>query len=744
MLKLAIDDRVLKDIIGDLYYPHSPYQFDRIPVEILGNVYEQFLGKVIRLTAGHQAKVEEKPEVKKAGGVFYTPAYIVDYIVKQTVGKWIEDHVGADPRVSPSAGKRVGPGKHTSLPLPAGFRVLDMACGSGSFMLGAYQCLLDYYLKWYTDHDPEKHSKAVRQIRGDWRLTIAEKKRILTEHLFGVDIDRQAVEVTKLSLLLKVLEGENDESLQLRLFEDDTIERALPNLDANIKCGNSLIGPDYFTDQLLPDPDDWKHVNPFDWQREFPAAMKAGGFDCIIGNPPYVRSINLKESDPVLWNLYRSRYRSALSREWDIYLIFVEKGLSLLNLDGKLGYILPNKFLNSQVGENLRAILAEGRNLERLVHFGAFQIFKGVTTYTCLLLLNSAAQIQAEVSRFSGDVSKSSERCPLPEEQPKVWQSSSIAMHTLTSTAWEFTASGGAVLAKIRQWPTMDSFAQVFQGTGTRADKVYLLEQREAKGSLIRVYSPETGQEYRLEPDFLKPALRGRSIKRYTIDDQHLLLLVPYEVVDGKSVLVAEKKLTAVALKTLEYLRDCKPRLDERENGRFKGAGWYAYGRPQNLDRFEVAAKIVLPDVASRGACFLDTSHRWLIDTAYAIVAKSGVQLDLRYLLSILNSPLLTYFLKETGTALRGGYFRMKTAYLNPFPIRPIDFTNAADKAAHDRMVKLVDNMLQLHERLVSANAAHDREMLQRQIDATDRQIDALVYQLYGLTAEEIWIVEGR
>ena len=160
-----------------------------------------------------------------------------------------------------------------------------MACGSGSFLLGAYQCLLDYYLRWYVEHNPEKYPKPFGKRGDEWRLTIAEKKRILTTHIFGVDIDRQAVEVTKLSLLLKVLEGESTETLQMALpgFQ----ERALPNLDNNIKCGNSLIGPDYFTGQLLPDADELRRVNPFDWEHEFPEAMKAGGFDCIVGNPPY-------------------------------------------------------------------------------------------------------------------------------------------------------------------------------------------------------------------------------------------------------------------------------------------------------------------------------------------------------------------------------------------------------------------------------------------------------------------------
>ena len=169
-----------------------------MPVEILGTVYERFLGKVIRLTAGHQAKVEEKPEVRKAGGVYYTPAYIVDYIVQ------------ADGRPADRGQKPAATGRRQGRPP---LRVLDMACGSGSFLLGAYQCLLDHCLKWYIDHKPETQKKAVCQDPrdGHWRLTIEEKKRILTTHVFGVDIDAQAVEVTKLSLLLKVLEGETDQ-----------------------------------------------------------------------------------------------------------------------------------------------------------------------------------------------------------------------------------------------------------------------------------------------------------------------------------------------------------------------------------------------------------------------------------------------------------------------------------------------------------------------------------------------------
>ncbi len=256
---LALDDKPLKDILANLYYPESPYEFSVLPADILGQVYEQFLGKVIRLTSAHHAVVEDKPEVKKAGGVYYTPTFIVDYIVKHTLGDLLQNkHPG-----------EVGLGKGSPI------RVLDMACGSGSFLLGAYQYLLDWYLSTYTASEPEKWASGrspqlVQVGHGEWRLTTAERKRILLDHIYGVDIDPQAVEVTKLSLLLKVLEGENQDTVgkQLTLFH----QRALPDLGQNIKCGNSLIDPDFYSSQQSTffDPEEQYRINAFDWHKEFP------------------------------------------------------------------------------------------------------------------------------------------------------------------------------------------------------------------------------------------------------------------------------------------------------------------------------------------------------------------------------------------------------------------------------------------------------------------------------------------
>ncbi len=338
--RLAIDDKVLADILKNLYYPDSPYEFSVLPLDILGQVYEQFLGKVIRLTPGHRAVVEEKPEVRKAGGVFYTPTYIVDTIVRRTLGKLL---AGLTLRqvagLAPRDGRKATP-----------VRVADIACGSGSFLLGAYQYLLDWYLAQYLADGAEKwatgrNPRLYQNRRGEWRLTIGERKRILLDHIYGVDIDPQAVEVTKLSLLLKVLEGEDEQTIgqQLALFP----ERALPDLGRNIKCGNSLIGPDFYVGQqmaLLTDEEALR-VNAFDWAAEFPQVFADGGFDVIIGNPPYGASLSANETS------YLLRHFPLQSYQLDTYLLFVEQGLSKLIDGGALGFIIPNTWLlNLQSG----------------------------------------------------------------------------------------------------------------------------------------------------------------------------------------------------------------------------------------------------------------------------------------------------------------------------------------------------------------------------------------------------------
>jgi type I restriction-modification system DNA methylase subunit len=452
---LEIGDEVLRGIIRSLYYPDSPYEFSVLPLDVLGQVYEQFLGKVIRIQSGDTSVVEEKPEVRKAGGVYYTPTYIVDYIVERTVGKLL-------------AGKRPGPRGGASR-----LKIVDPACGSGSFLIGAYTYLLDWHRDRYVEDGPEKWRRQLHEGSGGaWHLTVEEKKRILLNNIHGVDIDPQAVEVTKLSLLLKVLEGETQASLdrQLSLLN----ERALPDLDDNIKCGNSLIGPDFYDNQELAlfGEEDFYRINVFDWREAFPEVFEGGdsGFDAVVGNPPYIRIQHLKEFAPVEVEHYKGAYRSAGRGNYDIYVAFVEKGLQLLGRDGRLGYILPHKFFNAKYGEPVREVVSSGDHLAEVVHFGDEQVFKGATTYTCLMFLDKRGRREFDFAR-ADDLP--AWRISGEAEEGK------IPARNATSEEWNFVVGRGAGLfGKLRnRLDKLGDTARIFQGLVTGADKVYVLEE---------------------------------------------------------------------------------------------------------------------------------------------------------------------------------------------------------------------------------------------------------------------------
>jgi predicted type IV restriction endonuclease len=742
-LGLSIDDKPLKKILERLYYPESPYEFSVFPAEILGQVYEQFLGKVIRLTGGHQARVEEKPEVRKAGGVYYTPAYIVKYIVKQTVGVLLGEGTNQE-QASTGEGRLVGPTRQSLTPNQAAkLRILDPACGSGSFLLGAYDYLLNWHRDWYVGDDPEKHarsrsSKLYRGPAGDWRLTTAEKKRILLNNIYGVDIDTQAVEVTKLSLLLKVLEGESGETIsnQLRFLH----ERALPDLDGNIKCGNSLIGPDFFNGHqlnLFGDEERWR-INVFDWHDKklgFGAIMAAGGFDAVIGNPPYIRIQTLNDTQPEAVEYFGRQYGAAAKGNYDIYVLFIEKGLALLNRSGIAGYICPHKFFNAKYGEPLRAQLAAGKHLSHLVHFGHQQVFQGATTYTCLLFLHKAGGDQFNFARV---------------ENLAAWVRDGVAVagavrcSAAGASQWNFSVgNGSALFERLKKMPvTLGTVAErMAQGIRTSANAVYVVSILSLQKGMLRCRSESAADEIALERGLVKSFLQGKEIKRYAVMPSGKGVIIPYHLVKGKMVLVEESELKQRFPRTYEYLLLNKTVLRSRERDRMRGPNWYAYVYPKNLDVM-TRRKILVPDIADRAAFTLDDDGTFAFTSGYGITLKEEVPESDRYLLGLLNSRVLDFYLKRVSTTLRGGYFRYFTQYIEQLPIRTIDFADRKDETRHDRMVELVDVMLALHRNRATAKTPHGKTSIERQISATDRQIDQLVYELYGLTDEEIKIVE--
>ena len=376
---LIIDNKVIKNIIRELYYPHSPFEFSVLPADILGSVYEQFLGKTIRLTKAHQAKIEEKPEVRKAGGVYYTPKYIVNYIVENTVGKLLNGK-------TPKQAEKI--------------RICDPACGSGSFLIGAYQYLLDWHLKYYIDNPPKKKKEG--PVTPDGNLTTAEKKRILLNNIYGVDIDPQAAEVTKLNLLLKALEGETQASIskQLSFFN----ERVLPNLGDNIKCGNSLISTDFYDNQLDLFPNQIKKINAFDWEETFSDIFANGGFDAVIGNPPYVftrGNKQLQKFNQYIWQTFNHN-----KGKLNFFSVFLELSLDRILKDGgRIGFITPETFIRTSTYGEIRKYIIERYNINKIVVYG-IGVFENVTAETVVLIIEKKFD-KRNIVKFEKAISQS-------------------------------------------------------------------------------------------------------------------------------------------------------------------------------------------------------------------------------------------------------------------------------------------------------------------------------------------------
>ncbi|MFH1826317.1 MAG: TaqI-like C-terminal specificity domain-containing protein [bacterium] len=643
---LKIDDDVLRDIIKDIYYPECPYAFSVLPVEILGNIYEQFLGKTIHLTESRQARIVEKPEVRKAGGVYYTPKYIVDYIVKNTVGEKI---------------KGLTPKKIEKI------KILDPACGSGSFLLGAYTYLLNYHLVYYTKK--ENLAKALKNKlvypskKDSYKLTIKEKQGILLNNVFGVDIDGQAVEVTKLSLMLKLLEGESDESAGMLFKYSET--KLLPTLSDNIKCGNSLIGPDFYKDKNLSlfGNEEMKKINVFDWQKEFSGIFKAGGFDCVIGNPPYINLANLPEKERMY---FQKSYYSCKNKS-DLYSFFIEKCMAVSKVHSrKLGFIVPHTWLATDSFVRFRGLLFKTQSLEKLVEMG-FGVFDKVVVSTLVVILSDDNKNIAVLnSDFTGRFS-------------------------ILTSAWakppfhidlNYNLEKQNIYDKMEQDSVpLSQILQFSRGIKTSDDSRFLSFNKKGK-EYIKVY-------------------RGRNIKAYQLNW------------DGEYVWY-------------------RPDLMKEKVGSLPHSSGF-FGVPEKLITQRVNSSMQL-------LVAYDNNQNYFLDTTNVSRYASWDKIhSIKYLCGIMNSKLINYWYCNKYKMPTIGLYE-----LHVIPIKKIDFSDIKLKRMHNGLEALVDQMLETQKKYHSAKSESDKKHYQQKIEILDKQIDELVYELYGLTKKEIRVVEGN
>ncbi len=406
----------------------------------------------------------------------------------------------------------------------------------------------------------------------------------------------------------------------------------------------------------------------------------------------------------------------------------------MLNEKGRLGFILPHKFFNSQYGEPLRKLLAQKKQLSEVVHFGDQQIFAGASTYTCLLFLTS------NLSRNFHFIKA---------HNLEAWQrgdpliKGKIPAEKVTGDEWNFIVGKGSDLfERLNKMPTKlsDVASNIFQGIVTSADPIYILEIREEDSEGYKVYSKFLNTEIYLEKIYLKRFIKGYTIKPYFQPPYRHVLLFPYK----STGLVKWDEIQKKAPQTSLYLQSCKSFLCKHEHGKMGHQNWYAYVYPKNLFHFQ-KRKLIVQVISQSRRFALDEKDLYFTGGGngpyYGILLKQDCLT--KYILALCNSKLFDFYLHPISSPFRGGYWSYGKRFIEKFPICILDLTSTDDQARRDQMVTLVERMLALHKQLAGAKTPQAKTVLQRQIEATDRQIDRLVYELYDLTEEEIKIVEG-
>lgn len=688
------------DIVRQLYYPETPYSFAVLSSDILGRIYEIFLSKRLAINDDVLAIVDKPENVDR--DVVTTPTYIIQEILRRAVL----------PKVS---------GK--DLQQICELKFADIACGSGAFLLELFQLLCDVMLDYYIQHSPEKlHRTGI----DSFRLPYSMKVRILTSCIYGVDKDYNATEATKFGLLLKVLEGEDVNSLA-------DYKPILPSLSQNIFFGNSLLAPNDVRDGNLIET-----INTYDFGN-----LK---FDVVIGNPPYMSSEDMKNLTPLEHPLYPSKYDSAY-KQYDKYFLFIERGLQLLKDNGVLGYIIPSKFMKVGAALKLRDLISRNHYLSELTSFGANQVFGGKTTYTCLLILskhdnpNFKYEEIKNISRWRGRVESNA-----VAERPA---------ESINSDTWAlFPEEFDSLFEKIyRDGITLSDVVgndNIFNGIQTSANKTYIFQPIEETET---TYTFQRGDStWEIEKSLTKPyfvTVKDYGLSSYNSFSPNARVIFPYfKDEKGKLQIMPLEELASKYPLGYAYIiahkhelnrknRDIKP-VPENENE------WHRYGRHQSLEACELPCKLIV-GVLSQGEKYAVDVHGTLVSSGgtagYCVISlPAKTPYSIYYLQALLTSRPLEWISSLYGEIFRGGFIARGTKVLKQLPFRAIDFNNQNDKKLHDDISALQRELISIGDRIITAgNNNRALTPLKRNFSNKKSEMEALIQKLFSLTEEEYY-----
>ena len=694
------DDTVFADICDELTDEHTPYNFDSIPVEILGRIYERFLGKVVQ-SKRKTVEVVEKEDVRKAGGVFYTPDYIVAYMVSQSLGVQVSNKKPDD-----------------ILQL----RVIDTACGSGSFLIGVFGYLLQAITTYYAKH-PKDAKKGVLEIRdGDPHLSLRYKREILVNCIFGVDIDAQAVEVAQLSLYLKLMEEETTHSAHQQQLEMGVA--LLPSLSSNIVVGNSLVTLDD-SDGDLFSLEKLRATKSLDFRATFPQAFRTGGFDLVIGNPPYIKEYTNKEAFD---NVRSSPYYQG---KMDLWYLFACRGLDWLKPEtGLLAYIATNNWVTNTGAKKLRAKIISDARIEQLIDFGDFKVFRDAGIQTMILIARKSQQperYQFDYRRLSGA------KRTLPDAQALLENVGGIGREYLAPTldrnrepTAPLTFSNSTFEGLLEKISTMRNFElngklEVAQGVVAPQDFVNANAQEKLGsnffvGQGIFNLSQEEKRSLKLtraESGLLKPFYTSGELGRYAGSSSNHLWLIYTDS--------SFKNPAAI-----EPYPSLKQHLDQFKKVITSDNSPYGLHRARD-EKFFMGEKIM--SLRKCGVpCFTYTDFPCYVSQSYNIIKTERV--NQLFLTAVLNSRLVRFWLRHRGK-MQGQNFQVDKEPLLAIPLC------VPAKSEQERIAKLVKRMVDYQQQIPSITTDADNVQFQRLVGQVENQIQDAIETIYGLNDED-------
>lgn len=754
---IKIDDKLLYQYTFIL----SEYDFaSEVDVNILGHIFENSLNELDEIKAQLEGQTIDKSKTKrKKDGVFYTPKYITKYIVENTIGKLCTEkktELEINEEDYTQDKKRQKKTLETLLQKLKDYRnwllhltICDPACGSGAFLNEA----LDFLISQHKLLD-ELETK----LLGGGFIFPNIENSILEHNLFGVDLNEESVEIAKLSLWLRTAQP----------------ERKLNNLNNNIKCGNSLI-----------DDVEVAGDKAFKWHTEFPQVFAKGGFDVVIGNPPYVRKQGLIEHYPEMCTFYEEKYQSATAN-YDIYALFMERSFDLINTNGVVSYILPHKFLVTDFGIGIRKFFKSKTAVDSILHFGSDLVFSDASTYTCIINLTKAHKEKVFFKKIN----------PLVINENFYWDYTFYK--NLTENNWDLQSQKiYDTIEKLKTQPlTIEKvFDKIFQGIASGGDKFFTLLEIENNGLTGIFFSEMLQENIEIEYGILKKFVKGNQISKYENIVNTLYTIFPYKIMETKATALSYEQIEINYPLASKYYRKNEAFLRGREKGRFdNNKEWFLFSRSQGISGIELP-KIMTQEISLGCNMTYDQKGEFYHPTTiYSFVKNEKFEVDEKFYLGILNSKVMWFFLKNTGTELGGGYFRFKTNYLKPFPlpsipnnpellITSVNVMLSLNKQLQelsgkfhrnlqrefqqiDSLSKKLESWYELNyadflnelkkkkvELSLSQKAEWEDYFLSEQqkaiaikieIDTTDKEIDAMVYELYGLSEEQISIIENR